>query len=156
MSQSLRKTFTKKNDEKLLSIIKSIGTHNWKKVAEKMTNFTARQCKDRYNIYLKEANKQEPWTAEEDQLLIKLQSEIGSHWTQISNFFEGRNINNIKNRWHRFIKFRVEGEMAKKENENQAEEQIQPKDDHHSISFPDLLKGIEFPQDEAFMELCFL
>lgn len=93
---SLRKTFTKKNDQKLIAIVNQFGTSDWKKVAEKMPTFTARQCKDRYNIYLKEVNRQEPWTSEEDNLLIQLQAEFGSHWTHISKFFNGRNINNIK------------------------------------------------------------
>ncbi|EAY11930.1 Myb-like DNA-binding domain containing protein [Trichomonas vaginalis G3] len=155
MSQSLRKTFSKKNDEKLLAIIKNIGTSDWKKIADKMPNFTARQCKDRYNIYLKETNKQEPWTPEEDQLLIKLQAEYGSKWTQISQFFEGRNINNIKNRWHRFIKFRVE-EQAETTQDTKQEEQNTPKEILPNFSFTDLMDAIEFPENDIFMELCFL
>lgn len=156
MSTALRKAFTKKNDEKLISIIKSIGTSDWKKVAERMCIFTARQCKDRYNIYLKETNKQEPWSPEEDELLIKLQAEFGSKWTKISEFFEGRNINNIKNRWHRCIKFRVENEGLNKQKEISQPEPAVTADQIQNLNLPEIIDTLEFPENEYYMELAWL
>lgn len=47
---------------------------------------------------------QQPWTPEEDQVLLQRFAEIGPHWTHLEKFFPGRTGNNIKNHYNALIR----------------------------------------------------
>lgn len=91
--------FSQKDDEKLKEIVQRVGEDDWDEVARQMGPRNARQCKDRWDNYLSPKINKEPWTEEEDELLIKKQLEIGSKWVQIAKFFKGRTDASVKNRW---------------------------------------------------------
>ena len=103
MHQSSRRLFTEKDDEELKKIVQEVGEDDWDEVAERFKKFNARQCKERYNVYLKREYRTDPWTHEEDDLLVDLYGKIGPKWIEISQFFNGRHSNSCKNRWHRYI-----------------------------------------------------
>jgi hypothetical protein len=42
----------------------------------------------------------EPWTADEDQVLVEKFKELGPHWSQIASFLPKRSSYAVKNRWH--------------------------------------------------------
>lgn len=58
-----------------------------------------RQCKERYNNYLRPGLRQGNWSASEDMLLLKKFSELGPHWSKMVSFFIGRSETSIKNRY---------------------------------------------------------
>ena len=99
---SSRKLFSPKDDEILKAAVEQVG-ENWEEVANIVTKFNARQCKERYTVYLKKSYRTDPWTKEEDQLLLELYEKMGPRWCQISEFFDGRHSNSVKNRWHRYL-----------------------------------------------------
>ena len=103
MAQITRKLFHQEDDEKLKSVVQELGEDNWNEVSERMKIFTPRQCKERYTIYLKHEYRTDPWTDEEDALLIELYDRIGPKWREISEFFNERHVNSVKNRWYRYI-----------------------------------------------------
>lgn len=47
---------------------------------------------------------EQPWTPEEDQLLLQRFAEIGPHWTLLKKYFPGRTGNNIKNHYNALIR----------------------------------------------------
>ena len=94
--------FTKSDDEKLKRVVEELGNDNWDEVAKRVVPFSPRQCKDRYEVYLKGTFFKSPWTAEDDKLLDKKFNEIGPRWMEMVKFFNGRNANNIKNRYYRY------------------------------------------------------
>ncbi|EAY22422.1 Myb-like DNA-binding domain containing protein [Trichomonas vaginalis G3] len=76
------------------------GDINWKEVAQQIPGKSTRQCRERYQTYLAPGINIAPWTREEDDLLLKKVTELGSKWSIIAQFFNGRSANSLKNRYN--------------------------------------------------------
>jgi hypothetical protein len=79
---------------------------DWEAVATKMEGRSARQCRERWVNYLAPTIRSEPWTEEENRLLVDKINELGHCWATIGQFFNGRSENDVKNRWYSHLKFR--------------------------------------------------
>lgn len=107
--------FTPTEDQKLINIVKNYDftllkqdsekksksdIHNWVEIAKQLdTGRNARQCRDRWINYLSPLVQKNPWTDEEDKLLLQKYQEIGPKWTKIASFFDSRTDINLKNRF---------------------------------------------------------
>ncbi|OHT17160.1 hypothetical protein TRFO_41271 [Tritrichomonas foetus] len=98
-----RKRFTPEEDERLRALCNNSEAKNWEEVARHMPGRTARQCRDRYNVSLKNFVEKKPWTKEEDEAIVEKYHQIGPKWVTIASFLVGRSGNNVKNRWHKHI-----------------------------------------------------
>jgi hypothetical protein len=45
----------------------------------------------------------DPWTPEEDSIVIQQYHRIGPKWVEIGKMLNGRSGNNVKNRWHKHL-----------------------------------------------------
>jgi len=95
----VRKTFNKLDDEKLMQIVMSANKVDWTEVANQMGNRTPRQCRERWKNYVDPKLLKDQWSVDEDERLLKKFDEIGSHWTKLKNYFPGRSVNSLKNRY---------------------------------------------------------
>ena len=94
-----RHKFTTQEDQYLLHLVQTYGQKNWQIIANHFPNRTARQCRERYKNYLSPFINKEPFTQEEDELLIEKEKEYGKQWSKISKYFQNRTDVLIKNRW---------------------------------------------------------
>lgn len=88
-----------------------IGTDkevDWAVLGRQLGGRSARQCRERWVNYLAPTIRNEPWTEDEDRLLVEKINELGHSWTTICHFFNGRSENDVKNRWYSHLKFRSE------------------------------------------------
>jgi hypothetical protein len=77
---------------------------SWETIAERLEGRTARQCWSRWTHYLSSELTAEPWTPEEDRLLVDKINEMGLRWKLIKRSFEGRSLTDLRNRWHVHIR----------------------------------------------------
>ena len=99
-----RRKFTDEEDKRLKKLVNILGDKSWPMIAAAMgEGRTTRQCRERYKTYLSPDLKNDPWTPEEDQKLIRFVDQYGTKWATIAHCFPGRSDNNLKNRWNTYL-----------------------------------------------------
>lgn len=88
--------FTAKEDDDLRQLVNKFGPNNWTIISNALGNRTPRQCRDRWNNYLSPSANLTEWTHEEDLILMSLYRELGSKWSIISSYFNGRTTASIR------------------------------------------------------------
>lgn len=91
--------FTPEEDILLRQLVSQFGENNWNRIAELMPHRNMRQCKERWTNYLSPKVSNDPWTEEEDALLVQKYKEHGAKWVRIALSFPKRTDSNVKNRW---------------------------------------------------------
>lgn len=76
----VKSKFTKEEDEMLKVLVNHFGNSSWKEVSHSMIRRTARQCRERWKLYLSPDIKNGPWSREEDSQLTNLVSSEGRLW----------------------------------------------------------------------------
>jgi hypothetical protein len=94
-----KRKWSPQEDELLIQQIRLHGPCNWGIVALPFMQRTGKQCRERWAHKLSRAYTSEPWTKEEDSLLIQLQRENGNQWAKFRSSFPRRSTVAIKNRW---------------------------------------------------------
>jgi N-glycosylase/DNA lyase len=109
--KALKRRFTPAEDEVLLRLLAALGPGRWEEIARYIPERSPRQCRERYENYLTETFPKYPWTPADDEQLLKQVAARGHHWTIIAQFFPGRNTNDLKNRWYKFLAKRETGTL---------------------------------------------
>jgi hypothetical protein len=87
-------------DDLIKYYVQIFGNHDWNSVAKKLIDRTPRQCRDRYNRYLRSSCKNISWTCEEDDNLSKMIANLGTCWRKLTDHFPGRDESSLKYRWN--------------------------------------------------------
>jgi hypothetical protein len=96
----LHARWTPAEDEFLKHAIQTCGTRDWHMVADRLEGRNARQCRERWENYLRGDLKHEQWTLEEDRLLLQKHRELNGRWVEIAKVFENRTDSMVKNRFN--------------------------------------------------------
>lgn len=93
-----------KEDELLRNLVQKYGGKNWKAIAEFFPEKTEIQCLHRWEKVLNPAIVKGPWTAEEDEIVVKLVQTYGPHhWSIIASQLPGRIGKQCRERWHNHL-----------------------------------------------------
>jgi hypothetical protein len=98
-----RRKFTPEEDLHLRSLVEQLGTKHWEEISRYLPDRSARQCRNRYKNYLLDSLITNPWTPEEDAIVIAKFHQIGPKWVEIGKLLSGRSGNNVKNRWYKHL-----------------------------------------------------
>jgi hypothetical protein len=98
-SPIVKTKFSADEDAKLQQIVQEFGTDDWVLVAFLHGTRNPRQCRERYQNYLAPSLRADPWTAQEDALLLEKCAQYGTKWNKIAEFFTDRSDNSLRNRW---------------------------------------------------------
>jgi hypothetical protein len=99
-----RRPFGTEEDAVIMRMMLGGAIHGWEAIARRLPGRTARQCRERWTNYLSPSVRSEPWTVEEDHLLVEKVNEVKFSWSVIARSFNGRSDNDIKNRWYSHLK----------------------------------------------------
>jgi hypothetical protein len=108
-----RRRFTADEDAVITRGMQSDPPDSWHHIAKRLPGHTVRQCRERWLNYLSPDIRSEPWSPEEDQLLVEKIRQMGRTWTAMRAFFNGRSAADIKNRWFCHLRFELARDSAK-------------------------------------------
>ena len=93
----------------LYKIIKYIISFFDTKIIQQFT-FSFFLKKNRWHNHLNPEINKEPWTEEEDEIIISKQKDLGNKWSHICKFLQGRTDNMVKNRWNSTLRRKLNGD----------------------------------------------
>ena len=71
----------------------------WSQIAREFPGRTASRCRERYINYLDPMVRRGPFTAEEDEIILREHRLVGTSWVAIARKLPGRSENAVKNRF---------------------------------------------------------
>ncbi|KAK3153932.1 hypothetical protein QOZ80_2BG0183400 [Eleusine coracana subsp. coracana] len=108
--EGLRKgAWSPEEDQRLVAYIRQHGHPNWRALPKQAGLLRCgKSCRLRWINYLRPDIKRGNFTAQEEDLIVRLHKELGNRWSAIAAQLPGRTDNEIKNVWHTHIKKRLQ------------------------------------------------
>ncbi|KAM3135982.1 hypothetical protein pb186bvf_011972 [Paramecium bursaria] len=98
-----RKQWTAEEDEKIMQLVQQYGK-NWKMIALHFQGVLSKQIRERYINKIDPDINSDPFSPEEDQIILQDFVQHGCKWSLISSHLKGRPENMVKNRFYSYIR----------------------------------------------------
>eukprot|EP01130_Rhizamoeba_saxonica_P007649 TRINITY_DN3095_c0_g1_i1.p1 TRINITY_DN3095_c0_g1~~TRINITY_DN3095_c0_g1_i1.p1 ORF type:complete len:273 (+),score=66.69 TRINITY_DN3095_c0_g1_i1:55-873(+) len=111
--------WTVSEDETLQKLVKKYGPRDWATISANMQKYgiwrVGKQCRERWFNHLDPSVRKDPWSEEEDQIIVRAHSKLGNKWTDISKLLDGRPANAVKNHWNSTLRRQFESHSGRRQ-----------------------------------------
>ncbi|KAH9302243.1 hypothetical protein KI387_013826 [Taxus chinensis] len=105
--------WTSEEDFLLIKYIHAHGVGKWRSLPKNAgLNRCGKSCRFRWMNYLRPGIKRGDFSAEEEELIIRLHSLLGNRWSLIARRMPGRTDNEVKNYWNTHLRKRFKQSTA--------------------------------------------
>jgi hypothetical protein len=144
----MKARFSFEDDRLLSDAVDRLGTLDWSAIAKELPGRNARQCRERWRNYVSPTLIHDSWTGIEDEQLVKIFSELGSKWRDMTAFFPGRSRNSIHNRVRTLQLMQREKETKSNTDADTPETSQDTDKDNRTARNQDAMSFLDFPEED--------
>lgn len=102
-TKNTHKYWDKVEDDKLIELVANDGK-SWEEIAQRIEGRNARQCKERWELYLAPVIDRAPWTKKEDQCLLSMIGRLGPKWALVAKYLPTRSASQVRVRYLQLLR----------------------------------------------------